>query len=484
MTGIAMHLDRVESLADRLLASAPVSGGVIAASLGAERVELAFGSRGPGGAPVEAGDRFEIGSISKTVAALAAARLEVEGIWRLDAPVRELLPWLVLPAGAGEPTLRHLLSHTAGWIAGNSAIPGEIAQVLALPASRAVTAPGERFHYSNVGFVALGAAIARVTGRSFAGAVRELVLEPLGIPGALADITGAERAALCPGTVPLRDDAPWRPGDPLAAQTWVEPAGADGNIGASAGELLRFAGALADPAGLPGAAWLPEAVARIATPTAPGGEGVLGLGRRLAVGEDRYGLGVNVEPTGSGALLTHGGGMIGYGAFMIVHAERGIAVSVVLSAPGERPYAELLAREAHAALLSSVDPRAEILPAVADPLSAILPDRPRLQPGTGELAALTGHFRSYTPWCPHFEVGVSGGGGAERLTLRAYSGVEAPTEDAPLVPLGEPGGPDALAFRVGEDPRLPERLVFGDVVDGRAQTFDLDGCRYARVADR
>lgn len=140
-----------------------------------------------------------------------------------------------------------------------------------------------------------------------------------------------------------------------------------------------------------------------------------------------------MEPTGSGTLLTHGGGMIGYGAFMIAHAERGVAVSVVLSAPGERPYAELLAREAHAAVLegavpAEADAGVEILPGVADPLSAILPERPPLRPGTGELAALTGCFRSYTPWCPHFGVGVSAEGGAERLVLRAYSGVEAPTE--------------------------------------------------------
>lgn len=489
--------DELRPLADTLLALAPVSGGVLAVSSGGARAELAFGTRGPGGSPVEVQDRFEIGSISKTIAALAATRLEVEGAWDLDAPVRSWLPWLQLPQGAGEPSLRHLLSHTAGWIAGNSAIPGETAQALTLPQSRAVTAPGEHFQYSNVGFVVLGLAIAAATGRSFAESVRELVLEPLGLPGAIANITGAERAALCPGTVPLRDDAPWAPGDPLATQTWVEPAGADGNIGASAAELLRFAEALTDPAASVRAAagsddelaWLPEAVARISLPTAPGGEGVLPHGRHLRVGRDRYGLGVNVEPTGSGTLLTHGGGMIGYGAFMIAHPDRGIAVSAVLSTPGEWPHAELLAREAHAAVLlarGEPDDAGRIAPGGADPLGAIRPERPALDSGaggeTGSLAAFTGHYRSYTPWCPHFEVGLlPGAGGAWRLVLRAYSGVEAPTEDTPLVPLDDAAG---MAFRVGEDPRLPERIVFGDVIDGRAQTFDLDGCRYARVAER
>lgn len=411
-------------------------------------------------------------------------------------------PGSKLPAGAGEPTLSHLLSHTAGWVAGNSAIPGEVAQALTLPQSRAVTAPGEFFHYSNVGYVVLGLAVAAATGRGFAESVRDLVLTPLGLSGALAEITGAQRAALCPGTVPVRDDAPWMPGDPLAVQTWVEPAGADGNIGASAAELLRFAEALAAPGAIEGVGWLPAAVARITMPTAPGGEEILRYGPHLAVDESRYGLGVNIESTGDGALLTHGGGMIGYGAFMIADPGRGVAVSALLSAPGERPYAELLARAAHAAVLEDAaqhavpeemepslgagtnDPGA-ILPGAKDPFAEILPDREPLAPTTESLSGLSGCYRSYTPWCPHFEIGVSPG---RVLVLRAYSGVEAPTEDTPLVPIGgDAVGPSMVrgfGFRVGEDPRLPERLIIGDVIDGVVQTFDLDGCCYARVGPR
>lgn len=496
-------------LVEALLAGAPVSGGVLAVSAAGRSYELPFGTRGPGGPAIGAAERFEIGSISKTMTALAAARLEAEGVWDLEQPVRSALPWLRLPQGAGEPSLRHLLSHTAGWIAGNSASPGEIAQALGLPGTRAVAAPGEFFHYSNVGYVVLGLAMAAVAGRPFPELMRELVLEPLGLPGALASITGAERASLCPGTVPLRDDAPWLPGDPVAAQTWLEPAGADGNVGASVGELLAFARALADPdaavrADPAGRSWLPDAVRRIAAPAAPAGETILQLGRHLPVAEARYGLGVNVERTALGTLLTHGGGMVGYGAFMIAHPERGIAVAAVLSAPGERPYAELLARSAHAALMprSARPDEASVRPGVADPVAAVMPLRPplrqtpRLPSGVGVgadstvdigveegvYAGLTGHYRSYTPWCPHYEVGIGPDEhGVERLMLRAYAGVEAETEDTPLVPIP---GAEGRRFRIGDDPRLPERLEFRDAIDGRAQTLDIDGCLYARVVDR
>ncbi len=461
-------------LAMRMLQEAPVAGGVIAVQRGRERIAVPFGTRGPFGTAVQIEDRFEIGSISKTVTALTAARLAHEGAWDLDMPARRMLPWLELPAGAGEPSLRHLLAHTAGWIAGNSASPGEIAQALAMPSSRSVTAPGEYFHYSNIGYVVLGLAMARVSGAPLGQAVHEAVLAPLGLPGAFASITGSQRAELCPGTVPLRDDTHWFPGDPLSEQNWVEPAGADGNIGASAGELLAFARALTAP-DEPAEPWLSAAVASISTPAAPGGEDVLDAGRHLAVNEARYGLGVNVERTELGTLLTHGGGMIGYGAFFVAHPQHDLSVAVTLSAPGEWPYAELLARQAHAEMLGE---HSAVRSGVADPISELRPIRPGLAPGDDGQTRFSGHYRSYTPWCPHYQVGADAGG---RLVLRAYSGVEAPTEDTLLVPLP---GTGALHFRVGEDPRLPERARFGNIIDGAAQTLDIDGCVYARVAAR
>lgn len=478
--------DRIRELLER----APVSGGAIAISAPGIEITLPFGTRGPGGSPVSADDRFEIGSISKTVAALAAARLEEERTWSLDESVCEILPWLQLPSGAGLPTLRHLLSHTAGWIAGNDALPGDTGQALQLPLTVAGTAPGEFFHYSNIGYVVFGLALAARAGETFPAAEQGLILDPLGIPCAIADITGAARFALVPGTAPLRDDAPWRPGDALAVAAWAEPAGADGNIGATAPELARFGRALADPeafgSDLP---WLAGAVARIATPSAPEGEDILTAGPGLSVSAARYGLGVNVEDTADGTLLTHGGGMIGYGAFLIAQPSRRLSVAVVLSAPGERAYGELLAREVHAAVLSSgavgaaPDPTA-FQPGSADPVAALMPERPPLVPGEGLAASISGTYRGYSPWFPHFEVGVSrdggGEGAADRIVLRAYAGVEAPTEDVELVPLDETW----RRFRIGSDPRMPERIEFLGEINGVSQLVDRDGCRYARVVPR
>jgi D-alanyl-D-alanine carboxypeptidase len=85
-------------------------------------------------------------------------------------------------------------------------------------------------------------------------------------------------------------------------------------------------------------------------------------------------------------------------------------------------------------------------------------------------AAFLGHFRSYSPWFSSFRVVDREGA----LILIAATGVEAPGEDVTLVELS-PG-----VFRMGADPRLPETLIFGPVVDGRAIFVDRDGCRYSR----
>jgi hypothetical protein len=85
--------------------------------------------------------------------------------------------------------------------------------------------------------------------------------------------------------------------------------------------------------------------------------------------------------------------------------------------------------------------------------------------------ALEGHYRTFSPWCPHLRVYPRSG----RLWLAAPGGVEAPSEPEELIPLGED------TFRIGADPGLPERLLTGPVVDGRVVHVVRDGCRYSRA---
>lgn len=99
------------------------------------------------------------------------------------------------------------------------------------------------------------------------------------------------------------------------------------------------------------------------------------------------------------------------------------------------------------------------------------PTAPTPTPPVSGLEPFCGHYRAYTPWFTNFRVVLRGG----RLILIAPGGVEAPADEAELVPLG------GATFRIGADPRLPERITFGTPIGTVAPWADRDGCRYSRA---
>jgi CubicO group peptidase (beta-lactamase class C family) len=137
-------------------------------------------------------ERFQAGSVSKTVAALTALRLVALGAVGLDADVNERLTSWQLPDGEGV-TLRRLLGHTAGL--GVPFFPGyadreelpTLVQVLdgeppAITAPvRVETPPGSAFVYSGGGYAVVQLLVGDVAGVPFADVAAELVLEPLGM---------------------------------------------------------------------------------------------------------------------------------------------------------------------------------------------------------------------------------------------------------------------------------------------------------------
>jgi D-alanyl-D-alanine carboxypeptidase len=147
---------------------------------------------------------FRIASITKTYVAATALRLHEDGRLDLQAPIDRYLPadWMRLLATDGyrphEMTVRQLLSHTSG-IADAAQAPQFIATIKAHPQTRwtregdlhdlvewtdPVGAPGEKFAYSDTGYVLLGAIIERITGQTLPQAVRaQLRLDALGVPG-------------------------------------------------------------------------------------------------------------------------------------------------------------------------------------------------------------------------------------------------------------------------------------------------------------
>jgi CubicO group peptidase (beta-lactamase class C family) len=109
--------------------------------------------RDDGGGSVYVDTRFDLASITKVFVATVALALVARGTLALDAPL------------IGAITLRMILAHTAGFRSGADyrTLFGEHIETFALR-EPPVALPGERVVYSDLGFLALGALLARTTG--------------------------------------------------------------------------------------------------------------------------------------------------------------------------------------------------------------------------------------------------------------------------------------------------------------------------------
>ncbi len=117
---------------------------------------------------------FDLASLTKSLAtATAVLQLYEQGKVRIDDPVQTYLPEFNTPNDPrrAQVTLRMLLTHTSG-LAGDLSMGGPwgldradkaegIRRALATPLA---FDPGEVFHYSDIGFIILGALLEKVTG--------------------------------------------------------------------------------------------------------------------------------------------------------------------------------------------------------------------------------------------------------------------------------------------------------------------------------
>jgi CubicO group peptidase (beta-lactamase class C family) len=138
--------------------------------------------------PVTSDTLFQAGSITKTVTATAALRLQEEGLLDLDDPVRKLVPELRLadPDVAERVTLRHLLTHGGGWVGdwfddlgwGDDVLAQSIPMLERLPQ---LSPLGELWSYNNAGFYLAGRVLEVAAGVSYEEVARTRVLEPIGM---------------------------------------------------------------------------------------------------------------------------------------------------------------------------------------------------------------------------------------------------------------------------------------------------------------
>src|SRR5262245_61386329 len=133
---------------------------------------------------------YSLASISKPFTATGLMVLAQQGRLDLDRPLNDYLGNAKVRARVGnaaEATVRRVANHSSGlplhvqfFYHDTARRPPSMDETI-LRYGNLVTAPGERFQYSNLGFGILDYVIERVSGKAYADFMREEVFLPLGL---------------------------------------------------------------------------------------------------------------------------------------------------------------------------------------------------------------------------------------------------------------------------------------------------------------
>ena len=277
--------------------------------------------------PVTSNTLFEIGSISKSFTAVALMQLVEAGTLDLHAPVTHYLPWFQVPSEHKPITLHHLLSHTAGIINGMDFSAEAKYEVYSLRETEATAAPGTFFHYSNVGYKALGLVLEELLGRSCAEIIQERILDPLEMRATEAAITHETRKRIAVGYASLYDDRPGHASHPLVPATWLEYDAADGSIAATVTDMAAYVRMLMNRGQGPGTRIVSEESFGVMTQpvieTPEEEEGTF------------YGYGLVISESDGRTCIGHGGGMVGYYSAILADMDDDLGIVVLTDGPGE-----------------------------------------------------------------------------------------------------------------------------------------------------
>lgn len=276
-------------------------------------------------------DVFHLGSDTKAMTALLVARMVEAGVLRWDMTMAEVFVGDAMHEGFADVTLTQLMRHRSGVSTGLTDLaPGIMQRLesLSLEGRRQVltaealaiaprTTPGSHFEYSNFGYVIVGAAIERATGRSWETELKAQVFEPLGMTSCGFGPTATGEAR----------DQPWAHADMKDKFVPVEIdnppfLGPAGTVHCSLADWGRFAAVFFDEASFVSA----DSIDRLTSPV-PKADGRGGYALGWAVPElDAFGI----------PVLTHDGSNTVNYASIVVMPSLGAAVLVAVNAGGER----------------------------------------------------------------------------------------------------------------------------------------------------
>ena len=306
--------------------------------------------------------RYRIASMTKSFTAAAILRLRDHGALRLDDEVShwvpEIDPETTRTSVDGAPiTIRSLLTMTSGlptddpW--GDRQLGlDEAAFLRFLAAGPQLAWPtGTQMEYSNTGYAVLGLVVARASGESYRGYVERTILEPLGLTRTSFDVAGVGAGEVAPGYV--RRDGRW-------SDEPIDPHGAFAPMGGLFSSVRDLATWVATFLAATPARDDPDAAIPVARATF---REMQSLHRSISpelrwtsAGEppvpfvSGYGFGLFVVLDAErGRIVTHSGGVPGYGSNMRWHPASGTGVVAV--ANGRYAPLGLVCRDALNALI-------------------------------------------------------------------------------------------------------------------------------------
>ena len=293
-------------------------GAVAVVRDGKVEVAFAFGAADLAPAtPNETTTSFYLASVAKPFTALCAVLASRTGVLQLDGPARQVFP--ELPEAYRAVTFRHLLQHRSGIpdiydtaiaadlgsapIASNAAALKVLAQL-----DRPCFPAGERFLYSNSGYVLLAEAVARTSKSTLASFARKHVFDRAGMPGTYWLGEAGSRPS---AKIYARGEQGW---EERAVKTGLT---GPGGLFSSVDDLARF------EAGWQSGRW-PEEDLRRALLTAPEG------GENPKLG--RYALGWMHQRFGKHRGERHSGGAFGASADFLRFPDDRVTVIVLSNA--------------------------------------------------------------------------------------------------------------------------------------------------------
>jgi CubicO group peptidase (beta-lactamase class C family) len=285
--------------------------------------------------------KFRLGSITKQFTAASILLMEERGKLNVSDPVKKYMP--DAPAAWDKVTIFNLLTHTSG-IPSFTSFPDYAsiepftttpAQLVKLFRDKPLDfQPGEKWSYSNSGYVLLGYLIEKISGKSYERFVQENIFTPLGMKDSGYDSNSAIIPHRAAGYSPS-------PNGPVNAGyiNMTVPLSA-GGLYSTTDDLLRweqslFGGKLLSPASLQ----------KMTTPF-----------------KDDYACGLMIHTATGHKVIEHGGGIEGFTTMLAYYPEDKLTIVVLSNFNGPAPpdIASKLAALAHGEKVVLLSERKEV----------------------------------------------------------------------------------------------------------------------------